>query len=196
MLRLTYGRGWIRGFIFSCPSKNGMMHFQWEITLEWAFSETRAHRSGPSFWVSGGLFGQIKKDFLLSLQISHTFQNYPPGVRYIWFQHGGQDTQFWAGWYGIRVTNSSITIGPLTMLWRHNMCLLLPQDCNQVVSGALTCLYSLGECPGFVLHSWSQTQARSSPYRPGPLEGLLSSSSSSCTVDVTAITSTLPKEEG
>ncbi|XP_065552867.1 F-box only protein 6-like [Lathamus discolor] len=49
-------------------------------------------------------------------EISHTFQNYPPGVRYIWFQHGGQDTQFWAGWYGIRVTNSSITIGPLTML--------------------------------------------------------------------------------
>ncbi|NXV96021.1 FBX6 protein, partial [Calonectris borealis] len=48
-------------------------------------------------------------------EISHTFQNYPAGVRYIWFQHGGQDTQFWAGWYGIRVTNSSITIGPLTL---------------------------------------------------------------------------------
>ncbi|NXT65549.1 FBX6 protein, partial [Chaetops frenatus] len=47
-------------------------------------------------------------------EISHTFQNYPPGVRYIWFQHGGQDTQYWAGWYGIRVTNSSITIGPQT----------------------------------------------------------------------------------
>ncbi|NWQ77799.1 FBX6 protein, partial [Columbina picui] len=48
-------------------------------------------------------------------EISYTFQNYPAGVRHIWFQHGGQDTQFWAGWYGIRVTNSSITIGPLTM---------------------------------------------------------------------------------
>ncbi|NXX91935.1 FBX6 protein, partial [Centropus bengalensis] len=48
-------------------------------------------------------------------EISHTFQNYPPGVRYIWFQHGGQDTQYWAGWYGIRVTNSSITIGPMTL---------------------------------------------------------------------------------
>ncbi|XP_078235194.1 uncharacterized protein LOC110073114 [Pogona vitticeps] len=45
-------------------------------------------------------------------EISHTFHNYPPGVRYILFQHGGQDTQFWAGWYGIRVTNSSITLGP------------------------------------------------------------------------------------
>ncbi|KFP81068.1 F-box only protein 6, partial [Apaloderma vittatum] len=45
-------------------------------------------------------------------EVSHTFQNYPPGVRHIRFQHGGQDTQFWAGWYGVRVTNSSITIGP------------------------------------------------------------------------------------
>uniref|UniRef100_A0A8C6ZCX1 F-box only protein 6-like n=1 Tax=Nothoprocta perdicaria TaxID=30464 RepID=A0A8C6ZCX1_NOTPE len=49
-------------------------------------------------------------------EVSHTFHNYPAGVRYIWFQHGGQDTQFWAGWYGIRVTNSSITIGPWTLL--------------------------------------------------------------------------------
>ncbi|XP_068891198.1 F-box only protein 44-like [Aphelocoma coerulescens] len=49
-------------------------------------------------------------------EISYTFQNYPAGVRYIWFQHGGQDTQYWAGWYGIRVTNSSITIGPQTSL--------------------------------------------------------------------------------
>ncbi|XP_060114746.1 F-box only protein 6-like isoform X2 [Heteronotia binoei] len=45
-------------------------------------------------------------------EMTHTFHNYPSGVRYIYFQHGGQDTQFWAGWYGVRVTNSSITIGP------------------------------------------------------------------------------------
>ncbi|XP_036598972.1 F-box only protein 6-like [Trichosurus vulpecula] len=45
-------------------------------------------------------------------EVSHTFSNYPPGVRHIRFQHGGKDTQYWAGWYGPRVTNSSITIGP------------------------------------------------------------------------------------
>nr|XP_048317501.1 F-box only protein 44 isoform X1 [Myodes glareolus] len=45
-------------------------------------------------------------------EVSHTFSNYPPGVRYIWFQHGGVDTHYWAGWYGPRVTNSSIVIGP------------------------------------------------------------------------------------
>ncbi|XP_053136840.1 F-box only protein 6-like [Hemicordylus capensis] len=42
----------------------------------------------------------------------YTFQNYPSGVRYILFEHGGEDTRYWAGWYGIRVTNSSITITP------------------------------------------------------------------------------------
>nr|XP_006121154.1 F-box only protein 44-like [Pelodiscus sinensis] len=47
-------------------------------------------------------------------EISHTFQNYKAGVRYIFFQHGGGDTQGWAGWYGCRVTNSSITIEPGT----------------------------------------------------------------------------------
>lgn len=50
--------------------------------------------------------------YLPPSQVSHTFSNYPPGVRYIWFQHGGVDTHYWAGWYGPRVTNSSITIGP------------------------------------------------------------------------------------
>ncbi|XP_037354994.1 F-box only protein 6 isoform X2 [Talpa occidentalis] len=45
-------------------------------------------------------------------EVSHTFSDYPPGVRHIHFQHGGHDTQFWAGWYGPRVTNSSITISP------------------------------------------------------------------------------------
>lgn len=45
-------------------------------------------------------------------QMTHTFQNYGPGVRYIRFTHGGKDTQFWAGWYGIRVTDSSVEICP------------------------------------------------------------------------------------
>ncbi|KAK6308201.1 hypothetical protein J4Q44_G00214720 [Coregonus suidteri] len=45
-------------------------------------------------------------------QMTHVFKNYGPGVRYIRFTHGGKDTLFWAGWYGIRVTNSSIEICP------------------------------------------------------------------------------------
>ncbi|KAF7664179.1 hypothetical protein LDENG_00185750 [Lucifuga dentata] len=45
-------------------------------------------------------------------QMTHVFQNYGPGVRYIQFIHGGKDTQFWAGWYGIRVTDSRVEICP------------------------------------------------------------------------------------
>ncbi|XP_040009964.1 F-box only protein 6-like [Xiphias gladius] len=45
-------------------------------------------------------------------QITHVFKNYGPGVRYIRFTHGGKDTQFWAGWYGIRVTDSCVEICP------------------------------------------------------------------------------------
>lgn len=45
-------------------------------------------------------------------EMVHVFKDYGPGVRYVHFSHEGQDTQFWAGWYGIRVTNSSVTIEP------------------------------------------------------------------------------------
>ncbi|XP_060794030.1 F-box only protein 6-like isoform X2 [Neoarius graeffei] len=47
-------------------------------------------------------------------QVTHTFKDYGPGVRFILFKHGGQDTQFWAGHYGIRVTNSIVEIFPAT----------------------------------------------------------------------------------
>ncbi|KAM9299259.1 F-box only protein 2-like [Gastrophryne carolinensis] len=43
-------------------------------------------------------------------QISHTFSGYGPGVRFIRFKHGGQDSCYWKGWFGARVTNSSVTV--------------------------------------------------------------------------------------
>ncbi|XP_031700608.1 F-box only protein 6-like [Anarrhichthys ocellatus] len=45
-------------------------------------------------------------------QMTHVFQNYGTGVRFIRFTHGGKDTQFWAGWYGIRITDSCVEISP------------------------------------------------------------------------------------
>lgn len=45
-------------------------------------------------------------------QMTHVFKDYGPGARYVRFTHGGKDTQFWAGWYGIRVTNSSVEVCP------------------------------------------------------------------------------------
>ncbi|XP_057175075.1 F-box only protein 44-like isoform X2 [Triplophysa rosa] len=44
--------------------------------------------------------------------MTHVFKDYGRGVRFIRFTHGGQDTQYWAGWYGIRVINSSVEICP------------------------------------------------------------------------------------
>ncbi|XP_007953736.1 F-box only protein 27 [Orycteropus afer afer] len=43
-------------------------------------------------------------------QVTHVFTNIKMGVRFVSFEHWGQDTQFWAGHYGARVTNSSVTI--------------------------------------------------------------------------------------
>uniref|UniRef100_A0A8C6V0I5 Si:dkey-147f3.4 n=1 Tax=Neogobius melanostomus TaxID=47308 RepID=A0A8C6V0I5_9GOBI len=45
-------------------------------------------------------------------QMTHVFKNYGPGVRYINFVHGGKDSQFWAGWYGVRLADSSVEICP------------------------------------------------------------------------------------
>lgn len=45
-------------------------------------------------------------------QTTYVFQNYGPGVRYVRFTHGGKDTQFWAGWYGVRLTDSSVEVCP------------------------------------------------------------------------------------
>ncbi|XP_013395682.1 F-box only protein 6 isoform X2 [Lingula anatina] len=41
-------------------------------------------------------------------KIEHKFQNYPPGVRYIWYQHSGKDLQFWAGHYGPKLGGSTV----------------------------------------------------------------------------------------
>ncbi|KAM8952249.1 F-box only protein 27 [Pelodytes ibericus] len=43
-------------------------------------------------------------------QVSHVFQNYGAGVRFIRFSHSGKDTHFWKGWYGARITNSSVCV--------------------------------------------------------------------------------------
>lgn len=55
-----------------------------------------------------GIFGLL----IFIFQMIHVFRDYGPGVRYIRFRHGGKDTQYWAGWYGIRVTDSSVEICP------------------------------------------------------------------------------------
>ncbi|XP_030219976.1 F-box only protein 6 isoform X1 [Gadus morhua] len=45
-------------------------------------------------------------------KMTHVFRKYGQGVRYVKFVHGGNDRQYWKGWYGIRVTDSCVEIGP------------------------------------------------------------------------------------
>lgn len=47
---------------------------------------------------------------LFEFQVSHKFSEYGSGLRYISFEHGGQDSKFWDGWFGVRVTGSSVTV--------------------------------------------------------------------------------------
>lgn len=36
------------------------------------------------------------------------FNNYGAGVRFILFEHKGQDTQYWAGHYGAKIAGGSV----------------------------------------------------------------------------------------
>uniref|UniRef100_A0A2K5CZV7 F-box protein 27 n=1 Tax=Aotus nancymaae TaxID=37293 RepID=A0A2K5CZV7_AOTNA len=44
------------------------------------------------------------------LHVTHVFSNIKMGVRFVSFEHWGQDTEFWAGHYGARLTNSSVMV--------------------------------------------------------------------------------------
>ncbi|KAM6980787.1 F-box only protein 2 [Aplochiton taeniatus] len=41
-------------------------------------------------------------------KMTHTFSEYGHGLRFITFEHGGQDTKYWDGWFGVRVTGSAV----------------------------------------------------------------------------------------
>uniref|UniRef100_A0A7N5JT49 FBA domain-containing protein n=1 Tax=Ailuropoda melanoleuca TaxID=9646 RepID=A0A7N5JT49_AILME len=43
-------------------------------------------------------------------QVTHVFSNFRMAMRFVSFEHWGQDTQSWAGRYGARVTNSSVVL--------------------------------------------------------------------------------------
>uniref|UniRef100_A0A2K5QM32 F-box protein 27 n=1 Tax=Cebus imitator TaxID=2715852 RepID=A0A2K5QM32_CEBIM len=44
------------------------------------------------------------------LHVTHVFSNIKMGVRFVSFEHWGQDTEFWAGHYGARLTNSCVMV--------------------------------------------------------------------------------------
>ena len=40
-------------------------------------------------------------------KLEHTFREYPVGVRYIKFKDYGQDTRYWAGYYGAKLAGAT-----------------------------------------------------------------------------------------
>ncbi|XP_061076831.1 F-box only protein 2-like isoform X2 [Conger conger] len=51
-----------------------------------------------------------EKDDCSWTKVTHKFSGYGPGLRFISFEHGGQDTKGWVGWFGVRVTGSSVKV--------------------------------------------------------------------------------------
>uniref|UniRef100_A0A674IEV5 FBA domain-containing protein n=1 Tax=Terrapene triunguis TaxID=2587831 RepID=A0A674IEV5_9SAUR len=46
----------------------------------------------------------------LPSQVSYRFRQYGRGVRYVHFLHRGKDILYWAGYYGARITNSTVMV--------------------------------------------------------------------------------------
>lgn len=44
------------------------------------------------------------------VQVSHTFVNYPPNIRFVKITRGGKDTQFWAGHYGSKMAGANVHV--------------------------------------------------------------------------------------
>lgn len=44
-------------------------------------------------------------------KVKHVFKDYPSGVRFVDFRHGGKDSKFWAGHFGVKMTKSAVLVG-------------------------------------------------------------------------------------
>ena len=57
--------------------------------------------------------------------MKHIFKDYPSGVRYVEFKHGGEDTKNWAGHYGAKMTMSGVFVGQKRKKRAKRVCLYL-----------------------------------------------------------------------
>jgi hypothetical protein len=51
---------------------------------------------------------------------TQTFTGYGPGLRYVYFEDGGQDTEFWAGQYGAVMDGASVVVGDVMMRFSND----------------------------------------------------------------------------
>lgn len=56
-------------------------------------------------------FKDTKEEGYDWIKVKHVFKDYPSGVRFVEFKHGGEDTKNWAGHYGAKMTMSAVFVG-------------------------------------------------------------------------------------
>jgi hypothetical protein len=62
-------------------------------------------------WDSGEHYTTWRGNGLLSWdKLSHEFSNYGTGLRYIYWEDGGIDEKWWAGYYGAKLDSASLTL--------------------------------------------------------------------------------------
>ncbi len=62
-------------------------------------------------WNSGELYTTWRGSGPASWdQLSHEFSGYGPGLRYIYWEDGGKDENWWAGYYGAKLDAASATL--------------------------------------------------------------------------------------
>ena len=68
-------------------------------------------------------------------QVSHTFSNYPSGLRYIRITHGSSDNEVWQGNYGTVIDDSEVRIisGSVSITYSQNPGTLFNLDATTVV---------------------------------------------------------------
>lgn len=83
---------------------------------------------------------------------SYMFRDYFPGIRYVYFEDGGTDGEYWAGWYGARMDGAIVTVEePL------NPRISNAEGATHVTSGGATLngfLLSTGAAPASVSVYW------------------------------------------
>ena len=71
------------------------------LNKDFKFLQTYKHSEVTAQW-EGGDLGWRK--------VTHTFQDYKAGVRYVLFVDGGKDTQIWAGHYGSKMAAANVHV--------------------------------------------------------------------------------------
>lgn len=80
--------------------------------MKYKISVQLLHSKSDSVPIKEWTFEDTKPAGRVWFKACFTFTNYDTGVRFVRFYHEGQDTQFWKGWYGAKMTLSTVVVDP------------------------------------------------------------------------------------